>query len=728
MNKRIFYLVLIALMVAISIYFSIIADADVISDLKNHKNPILTLEEQRWLKEQGSLIYAADNHAPPLRFVDAADNQYKGVVVDYINLLSLELGVNIELHPLLWQDALKSLEEGKSDICDMFRSKERSKHFLFTNPIYNLRAVLVVNSNHRGTSSLESMVLATQKGDYVNEYLINTYPGIKIIQVDNVCSALDLLLDGKVDAVAGDEPVVLYQIKNKNAESTLHIKETPLYEEEVVFAVPKSKPQLVTIINKGIAALNDTNQLERIQQKWFGISAPIVQLPDYSTRIKYILVIAGFLMMIVVGMVTWNYFLKQEVERRTKELLDSKHDLQITFDGMTEYIAVTDLDLKIVNINKSFLDCLGYSQSQVLNRHCREIFKHFNSVNIESMIADTIASGDNLEEEITNMGNYYVVRTYPLKDTRGSMMAPVSDTTICSATSQGVDVPGVVKSRLKYALTAAGITVVGIIIFGMMYSGYTGVVGTIDYNSTALIMLVPVAITIWMAVKTGDIIIATTFGTVLAGLTAVFAGLIDFIQIDPGQEVTKKALFRVVGEGLDRTVDGVIYTGINSMIQVVILAILLFGSIAIMRAGQGDAKLLEAIGKIAQGPKGAEFSISGMTIILSSLMGLNAPAILAVGASFAKPLSKKHGISPYRTANLLDATSCTLVYSLPWTPAIIYTIGFTRDGIHPLTAMEVTPFVFYAFAMLAVMFGSILLGIGRDDNMDSKDIKKGQTA
>lgn len=421
MNKRIFYSALIILMVAISMYFSIIGYADVITDLKNHKNPILTLEEQRWLKEQGSLIYAADNNAPPLRFVDAADNQYKGVVVDYINLLSLELGVNIELHPLLWQDALKSLEEGKSDICDMFRSKERSKHFLFTNPIYNLRAVLVVNSNHRGTSSLESMVLATQKGDYVNEYLINTYPGIKIIQVDNVCSALDLLLDGKVDAVAGDEPVVLYQIKNKNAESTLHIKETPLYEEEVVFAVPKSKPQLVTIINKGIAALNDTNQLERIQQKWFGISAPIVQLPDYSTRIKYILVIAGFLMMIVVGMVTWNYFLKQEVERRTKELLDSKHDLQITFDGMTEYIAVTDLDLKIVNINKSFLDCLGYSQSQVLNRHCREIFQHFNSVNIENMIADTIASGENLEEEITNMGNYYVVRTYPLKDTRGSM-------------------------------------------------------------------------------------------------------------------------------------------------------------------------------------------------------------------------------------------------------------------------------------------------------------------
>jgi Na+/H+ antiporter NhaC len=305
----------------------------------------------------------------------------------------------------------------------------------------------------------------------------------------------------------------------------------------------------------------------------------------------------------------------------------------------------------------------------------------------------------------------------------GDNLAPVSDTTICSATSQGVDVPGVVKSRLKYALTAAAITIVGIIIFGMTSSGGGAPVGPIEYESIALIMLIPVAITIYVAIKTGDIIVATTIGIVLASATAVMTGIMDFIQIDPAGDVTKKALFRVVGEGLDRTVDGVIYTGINSMMQVVLLAILLFGSIAIMRAGRGDVKLLESLGKVAKTARSAEFTIMGMTISLSALMGLNAPAILAIGASFAKPLSRKHGISPYRTANLLDATSCTLVYSLPWTPAIIYTIGFTRGGIHPLTALEVTPFVFYAFAMLAVMVGSVILGIGREDNMNGRTIE-----
>jgi len=306
----------------------------------------------------------------------------------------------------------------------------------------------------------------------------------------------------------------------------------------------------------------------------------------------------------------------------------------------------------------------------------------------------------------------------------GDNLAPVSDTTICSATSQGVDVPGVVKSRLKYAIPSAVITLVGIIAFGMTHTGNATAIGDISYNASTLLMLIPVAITIWVAIKSGDIIIATTIGTVLAGLTAVMVGLMDFLQVDPGADVTKKALFRVVGSGLDRTVDGVIYTGINSMIQVVLLAILLFGSIAIMRAGEGDIKLLDSLGKIAKTALGAEFSIMGMTITLSALMGLNAPAILAVGASFAKPLSRKHGISPYRTANLLDATSCTLVYSLPWTPAIIYAIGFTRDSAYPLTAVELTPFVFYAFALLAVMVVSVFLGIGRNDNMNGKTIEE----
>ncbi len=299
----------------------------------------------------------------------------------------------------------------------------------------------------------------------------------------------------------------------------------------------------------------------------------------------------------------------------------------------------------------------------------------------------------------------------------GDNLAPVSDTTICSATSQGVDVTGVVRSRLKYAAIASTITIICIVVYGMLNSTSSGAVVEYPYNPKTLSMFIPVVLTIYIAVKSGDIVIATSYGIVIGIVVGMAFGLFDLIQIDVANPEVP-AIISVYGEGLDRTIGGVLYTGIASMIQACILALLIFGSISIMRAGGGDVMLLNKLGTIAKTPRSAEFTISLMIISLSILMGLNAPAILAVGASFARPLSRQHGISPYRTANLMDAQSNTLFYCLPWTPAIIYTLGFAADSGTPLTAMQVTPLVFYSYAMLGVMFVSMIFGFGRKDLMD----------
>ncbi len=299
----------------------------------------------------------------------------------------------------------------------------------------------------------------------------------------------------------------------------------------------------------------------------------------------------------------------------------------------------------------------------------------------------------------------------------GDNLAPISDTTICSATSQDVDVPGVVRSRLKYALVAGGLTILGLMIAGNLLPGSGGgVVEAASYNPQTLWMLIPILLTVVVAAKSGNIIIAATVGILSGSVVALAFGLMDFIQIDVAGAALP-ALFTVSGQGLDRVVGGVIYTGLNGMLQVCILALLLFGATSIMRAGGGDQRLLGALGKVAKSARSGEVVISFMVIGLSALMGLNAPAILAVGASFAKPIAKRFQISPYRAANLLDAQSNTLVYSMPWTPAVIYTVGFAADSGTPLTAAAITPFVFYAYAIMLVMFASIALGIGRKDGM-----------
>lgn len=114
----------------------------------------------------------------------------------------------------------------------------------------------------------------------------------------------------------------------------------------------------------------------------------------------------------------------------------------------------------------------------------------------------------------------------------GDNLAPVSDTTICSATSQEVDVPGVVRSRLKYALAAGIITIICIIIFGTMTSQEGMASAGYEYNKLTLLMFIPVILTIYVAIKTGDIIIATTIGIVAGVAVGCATGLFDLIQID----------------------------------------------------------------------------------------------------------------------------------------------------------------------------------------------------
>jgi len=90
----------------------------------------VTEKEKQWIIDQGTLVYVADRNSPSLRFQDEADDQYKGLLINYINSISLEIGTKIELRPMLWETVLESLSTGETDISDMFASKYRGKNYV----------------------------------------------------------------------------------------------------------------------------------------------------------------------------------------------------------------------------------------------------------------------------------------------------------------------------------------------------------------------------------------------------------------------------------------------------------------------------------------------------------------------------------------------------------------------------------------------------------------------
>ncbi|WP_040582148.1 transporter substrate-binding domain-containing protein [Sedimentibacter sp. B4] len=331
----------------------------------------LTSSEIQWLKEQDSIIYAANDNAPPLRFVDEIDDQYKGVVVDYINQLSLELGVDIQTVPMEWNHALESLKNGNTHICDMFVNEERSRYYLFTDPIYNLRTVLLTKNNKSfELEQINNMVIATEKGDYANAYLIENYPAANLVYTQNVEEGLEMFLSGKVDAVIGDEPIITYLLVERGQNTNPNYINQVLYEEEVVLAVSKNKPELVSILNKAILQMNKKGQLEKIQQKWFGISTPLIAKKTDAEMIENIIISVIIALIGFTVIILNNYSLKKQVRRRTIELESSRNELRIIFDGMTEYMIVVDKNKNIINCNKSFADFSGTSREKIAGENC----------------------------------------------------------------------------------------------------------------------------------------------------------------------------------------------------------------------------------------------------------------------------------------------------------------------------------------------------------------------
>lgn len=294
----------------------------------------------------------------------------------------------------------------------------------------------------------------------------------------------------------------------------------------------------------------------------------------------------------------------------------------------------------------------------------------------------------------------------------GDNLAPISDTTILSASTQEyknkkgtADIGGCVATRFKYAIVGAIISCVIYFFIGGGYevSATAQEILTSNVSAKTLIMLVPVATALYISIKTKNIFKAMTVGLIFGSAIALVSGLL-----------TPSDIFNVV----DGVPGGYLYSGINGMVGVVILIIAMFGIMGVMQeAGAIDFvidKMLSS--KIAETPRGAEFMLAiTMTIVTIFMGGAQDPAILTMGPVFNR-VGQEKNLHPYRRANLLDGFSNSLPVSVPFVSCYIFltsqlTAGY--DFVEPLTALQVSTGMVYPVLLFCVLMFSIFTGWGR---------------
>lgn len=291
----------------------------------------------------------------------------------------------------------------------------------------------------------------------------------------------------------------------------------------------------------------------------------------------------------------------------------------------------------------------------------------------------------------------------------GDNLAPVSDTTIVSATTQETDIPGVVRSRFKYSLTAAIPTLFIYLIFGGGGGGLQIATDSIarEVSPRGLLLLAPFALVIFLAMRRHHIIVAITIGLVTAIPLILLSGLgtwqdIVFINTDAN------------------SLDGALTEGIAGYVDMAVLTLLILSASHIMRMGGAfDGIKQIAFSFIKDSVRRAELVICSFVAFLNVFITINTAAEIAA-APMVSDIGKKFKIHPYRRANLLDAITSALGYIFPWGGGVLLgyvTLSNLAENNYPnlpvVNPAEVWIVVFHGWFLVFIMFGAAATGIGR---------------
>ncbi|WP_019123294.1 transporter substrate-binding domain-containing protein [Brevibacillus massiliensis] len=272
--------------------------------------------------ENGTVIrVAGDKNFPPFEFIGNTGD-YIGFNIDVMKALASKKGIRIEFYPMSWNEAVEALKAGRVEaIQGMKYSPGRGEVFRFSDPYFTSSQgifVLKDNLNIRELQDLEGKRVAVQKGDIAND-LLGKLNRLEFIKTDSQQEAIQLLVDGKVDAFVGNRITGQYFIQNSNQQDLIKIVGEPIDPTAYGIAVLPRNKALLDALNDGISQIKNDGTYKKIEQHWFG---EYIMPSALKLREALVYFECGFIITccLVLAVVWWNRVLKREVAKRTAEI------------------------------------------------------------------------------------------------------------------------------------------------------------------------------------------------------------------------------------------------------------------------------------------------------------------------------------------------------------------------------------------------------------------------
>ena len=258
----------------------------------------------------------------------------------------------------------------------------------------------------------------------------------------------------------------------------------------------------------------------------------------------------------------------------------------------------------------------------------------------------------------------------------GDNLSVISDTTIAATRTQGCEMSDKFRENFKIALPAAIIAFLVFLVIGLG-SDYH-IEGDLEYN---LWQVLPYLAVLIAALAGVNVFVVLVGGTVLSCIVGVALGTIE-----------PASIASVIGSGPDGG------GGIMNMYDITVISIICAGIIGLVKDNGGIDFILNAIRSRVKGPKGAQVGISVLTLLVDASTANNTVAIVMAGP-IARDIAEEYGISPKRTASLIDIFASVMQGIIPYGAQLLYASAGAAAAGMAIAPFEIIPFLFYPYLL-----------------------------
>lgn len=247
----------------------------------------------------------------------------------------------------------------------------------------------------------------------------------------------------------------------------------------------------------------------------------------------------------------------------------------------------------------------------------------------------------------------------------GDNLSFISDTTIAACNGQGCEMKDKFRENFWIAFPAAVITLILILVLSFQ----TDIQGQVS-QSYNLVQIIP-----YVLVLIGGIIGLNVFIVLLTGIVSG-----AFIMLIWGHTAPVDLLTNMG-------------SGVSGMFETCMVAILVAALCALIREYGGFDALLSWIHRIFRGKKGGQLGM-GLLVGTMDIATANNTVAIVMANPIAGEMAQEYGISPKKTASLLDTFSCIFQGMIPYGAQMLVAIAAVGELGDSISAFQIIPKLF----------------------------------